>query len=134
MAGGGGGGVLTKVPLLSVASDASPALQAPADGSSALAHALRARAFRLSLRRLRPRPHLAGSRLVLSLAEAPGGSARRSWARRRGVFERCSRVRLPAWGLVFRTRWPCASCPVVHCSPLHTPAACKGVSALPTTL
>ena len=88
MAGGrgGGGGVLTKVPLLSVASDASPALQAPAEGSSALAHSLRARAFRPSLRRLRPRPHLAGSRLVLSSAVAPGGSARRSWAAQAWCF------------------------------------------------
>ena len=55
-----GGGALTDVLLFSVASDASPALRAPAGGSSARAHALCARAFRPFLPRVLTRPHLAG--------------------------------------------------------------------------
>lgn len=72
----GEGGTLTKVRLLSMASVASPALRAPAGGSSARAHALCARALRPSLRRALPRPHLAGLQLVLVSAAALSGDAR----------------------------------------------------------
>lgn len=58
---------------------------------------------------------------------SPGSGARFGiWRRRRGVSEVSLRLCLPAWGLVFRTRLPSASCPVAHCSP---PAACAGISA-----
>lgn len=74
------GGALTEVRLLSAASVASPALPAPAGGSSARAHALCARASRSCLRRALPRPRLAGSPLGLGLAAARDANARRTWA------------------------------------------------------
>lgn len=110
----GEGGALTDVRLFSVAFVASPALLAPAGGSSARAHALCARAFRPSLRRALPRPHLAGSQLVLGAR----GRARELDRRRRGVAELRVRLCLPACSLDFRIRLPFASSLVAHCSPL----------------